>query len=851
MIHKSCFIYADEFNPQIIFADMMNFRKIELDINSDLLKKFLLCCRGEGSFDWCQELSVPKWDAKPFQRVYFGARKEDQYNNILSTLKSVFSQEDLVILPPISSVKIETLLKSAESYEYSIEEDGNYLNLHSLTNAAIDLGSGLAMTLKSGYLSTGVGCEINHKLSSKLKELAVDYNCVMAKFMLGRSLIEETWLGREEEGEELCQQAVKESRLDFGKDIVSSVVLFSAYSNGYGSQSNIREAYKAIEEATEANYLIYDTLWSLPDYRDEQLFNSFQNSLELAIQEKKDYEAAWRLYELLKEKQSGDEAGVYALKALEFSERAAVAGNLNACFYLGQYTYEFKGQSSSKAAFSNWIKAAEGGHSEAQYTCARAYLCGLGVKANLKLAYYWLLQAAENQHFIAMYLQSIFLETGLCCEKDLSYAKYLRDICSVVISSQEQIEIRLTLLKSHAFALYIEQVDAVFQKNKNFDEKLHYLRVFNTLYSDDLEISHFVQSECEKLLQFQHAGAMFFHWELQKDKGVEIDRYYLEKACEGGDPEAQFVLSGLLDQGDESFTLLETSAKAGYSSAALSYGKKLIQNMNSEGIEFLERVIHSEVESAYLLGELYRQGELVPENEQKAIAHYLNASRRGCAESMFRLAQMGLDLNGEKSEIRQRLQVLKKSAMLGNPFAQFELGKLYSSGVDVSRNYEKAFKWFTLAANQGNEQASYQLYYFYQHGMGIPKDPVMAEKSLDLCISFGNLDAHYMKAENFWSSQATCKAEKLWQTASANGHTPSMVRLGMIFENRGEFLKAFAYYEEAFNCADALGAFCLGCLYENGQACEQDYDKAIELFQYAYDAGINDASERLQVLLNK
>ena len=44
---------------------------------------------------------------------------------------------------------------------------------------------------------------------------------------------------------------------------------------------------------------------------------------------------------------------------------------------------------------------------------------------------------------------------------------------------------------------------------------------------------------------------------------------------------------------------------------------------------------------------------------------------------------------------------LEAKAKAGDPVAQYELGEIYQTGDEVPVNLERAFKWYSLSAEQG------------------------------------------------------------------------------------------------------------------------------------------------------
>ena len=122
--------------------------------------------------------------------------------------------------------------------------------------------------------------------------------------------------------------------------------------------------------------------------------------------------------------------------------------------------------------------------------------------------------------------------------------------------------------------------------------------------------------------------------------------------------------------------------------------------------------------------------------------------------------------------------LLAKAASQGNRFADYALGRLYSDGVLLAREMDKAFfhlhrsadsgnvyaqyrlgKWYlteeykdiskavfylTKAAAQNSDMAAYQLGKLYLSGEGIPKNVEQAVFYLELSVHAGNQYAQYL-----------------------------------------------------------------------------------------------------------
>jgi TPR repeat protein len=68
------------------------------------------------------------------------------------------------------------------------------------------------------------------------------------------------------------------------------------------------------------------------------------------------------------------------------------------------------------------------------------------------------------------------------------------------------------------------------------------------------------------------------------------------------------------------------------------------------------------------------------------------------------------------------LAQIVSDAEQGSAHDKAQVGLMYIEGQGVSQDYEKAFKWFTLAAEQGSPVAQYELGEMFYRGEGVPQD---------------------------------------------------------------------------------------------------------------------------------
>ena len=113
----------------------------------------------------------------------------------------------------------------------------------------------------------------------------------------------------------------------------------------------------------------------------------------------------------------------------------------------------------------------------------------------------------------------------------------------------------------------------------------------------------------------------------------------------------------------------------------------------------------------YGLGQMYRKGLGVLQNDKTAVKWYTLAAEQG------------------------------------NTNAQYNLGVMYYNGEGVSKDFKTAVKWYTLAAEQGDAYAQYNLGQMYRKGEGVSQDYVYAHMWTNIAASNGDEDPGNLRDE--------------------------------------------------------------------------------------------------------
>ncbi len=191
-----------------------------------------------------------------------------------------------------------------------------------------------------------------------------------------------------------------------------------------------------------------------------------------------------------------------------------------------------------------------------------------------------------------------------------------------------------------------------------------------------------------------------------------------------------------------------------------------------------------------------------------------------------------------------------------NVEAQYLLGVYYFKGIEGLKskleidivgedniNYQEAFKWFLLAAQNGNSQAMNIVGVMYANGIAKDTDEGKAKYWYEKGSELNNVDAIYNLALLNFKEKNIKEAIKYFQKGRDLKHIKSIINLANIYANgigidQNEVM-SFNLYKEAVDLGDNNSIYNLAILYFEGKGVEQNYQKAIELLEKG--RGLNNA----------
>ena len=182
---------------------------------------------------------------------------------------------------------------------------------------------------------------------------------------------------------------------------------------------------------------------------------------------------------------------------------------------------------------------------------------------------------------------------------------------------------------------------------------------------------------------------------------------------------------------------------------------------------------------------------------------------------------------GVEEDEETAYSLLFRSYSKGNPYAAYELGKLYAAGCGTEKNQEKsencyrvAFLGFlNLEKRSKDDTLWYRIGCMYLHGIGTEADETKAEHYLTKASDYGNTHASYQLARLYIRQES----QKL---SGESGTAPDYAKIA----------KAVKWLEESAAQENPFADYAIGRLYREGTLVAEDMEKAVFHLKRAADA---------------
>lgn len=194
--------------------------------------------------------------------------------------------------------------------------------------------------------------------------------------------------------------------------------------------------------------------------------------------------------------------------------------------------------------------------------------------------------------------------------------------------------------------------------------------------------------------------------------------------------------------------------------------------------------------------------------------------RETIATGRFATAKLMLSSSRIDPDSELVLALFHLAADGGDAEAQNKLGYMYSAGMAVPRNEDKALDYFRKAAARGHAAAQNALGFRYSTGRGVTRDDAEAVKWFQLAAEGGNANGQFNLARAYANGQGIPKdpeeAFRWMFRAAVQGHDDAQVALGYLYEKglgvKADPIAAYLWYALAARQGSASGKEYLDAL---------------------------------------
>lgn len=123
----------------------------------------------------------------------------------------------------------------------------------------------------------------------------------------------------------------------------------------------------------------------------------------------------------------------------------------------------------------------------------------------------------------------------------------------------------------------------------------------------------------------------------------------------------------------------------------------------------------------------------------------------------------------EAGDYAEAAKSLKDSAIMGDPEAQFMLGRMFYKGQFFKQDYVEAVKWYRKSAEQGNNWGLIFLAGMYEKGEGVEKDFAEAIKLYSKAAKQGDKIAQFYLGVMYHNIGNKVKAKELFKKSCKQG----------------------------------------------------------------------------------
>ena len=177
-----------------------------------------------------------------------------------------------------------------------------------------------------------------------------------------------------------------------------------------------------------------------------------------------------------------------------------------------------------------------------------------------------------------------------------------------------------------------------------------------------------------------------------------------------------------------------------------------------------DQASRGEDQAAYYLGELYRNGILLPQSYPQALSWYQRAADNGLGQAWYRIAEMYENGEGAPKNAGVAFKDYQKAAYLYYLSAFYNVAVMTAKGIGTPKNSEAAHEWFLRierGARRGTPAHQLSVARLSELGIFVPKNEAAAAAEYQASALRGNTDAECALAKMIWDGRGAHKDRAL------------------------------------------------------------------------------------------
>ena len=258
-----------------------------------------------------------------------------------------------------------------------------------------------------------------------------------------------------------------------------------------------------------------------------------------------------------------------------------------------------------------------------------------------------------------------------------------------------------------------------------------------------------------------------------------------------------------------------------------------------------------------LYGTFLRDGTGVARNSSAALSYFDLSAKQGNEHARRLLADLiSKDGTLPPNVAESGVTMVQKSAEDGDAAAAYSLGRMYTEGTRLPRNYELGRKNLELAVSKKYPAAYALLADYYLNGWGVKQDFKKADQLLRDGSALRSGDAvcrmGLCKFNGVGTKADPAAAVRLFNQAASFGCAEGDLWLGVAYaQGKGVAANektAYAHYRRAAMKGNNTALFMLALCYKDGIGVARNADVAFTYLKQAADAGNSNAMYELGLM---